>query len=113
LRHYHRNAGFNEQPISSPDFARLDFVDITPNPRFPRLNRADQRVLRFMKMFRGVLVFRRVATAHLSTNEAHAQVNPRVAKFYALLADMLIRLCEFDFFQVRAFCRHRFLLEVS
>jgi hypothetical protein len=38
-------------------FAGLNFVHITPDPRLTRLIGTDERVLRFVEMLGGVLVF--------------------------------------------------------
>jgi hypothetical protein len=50
-----RNIG-DSLPASGPKFAGLDFVYITPNPGFPGLVRADERVLGFTKVLGSVLV---------------------------------------------------------
>jgi hypothetical protein len=66
-------------------------------------------VLRFVEMFGGVLVLGRVAAPHMSADETQAQVNPGITSLDAVFAYMLVRLCDFDLVQVRAFFRHRFL----
>jgi len=43
-------------------------------------------VLGFVKMFRGVLVFGAVTTAHMATFQAQSQMHPRVTYFQALFA---------------------------
>jgi hypothetical protein len=95
-------------PISSFDLTRLDFVHIAPHPGFAGLNGTNQWMLRLVEMFGGVLVFRRVATTHMSTDQTQAQVNPGIAKLYAFSAYMRGRRSDFDLIEVRAFCRHRF-----
>jgi hypothetical protein len=40
----------------------------------------------FVKVFRGVLVFRTVATAHVATLQAQPQMHPGVAHFQTLFA---------------------------
>jgi hypothetical protein len=70
-------------------------------------------VLGFVEMLGGVLVLRRVTTAHVPANETHAQVHPGVAGFYAVFADVRVRLCELDLVQVYAFCRHPSLQKIS
>jgi hypothetical protein len=87
-------------------FSGLDFVYITPHPGFSRLVGTDERVLRLVKMFGGVLVLGRITTSHVSTNKAQAQVNPGVAGLNTVLTDVLIRFFDFDLIQVGAFCRH-------
>ena len=64
-------------------------------------------------MLGGVLVLGRVATAHMSTSEAQAQVNPPVARLNAVLADMRVGVLDFDLVQVGACFRHRFLQETN
>jgi hypothetical protein len=95
--------------VSSPKFTGLDFVHIAPDPGLPRLIGTDQRVLRFVEVFGGVLVLGRIATAHMSTSETQAQVNPGIARLNTVFAHMLVRGFDFDLVQVRAFFRHRFL----
>jgi len=95
------------------EFSGLDFVYITPHPGFSRLVGTDERVLRLVEMFGGVLVLGRITTSHMSTNKAQAQVNPGVAGLNTVLTDVLIRFFDFDLIQVGAFCRHRFLRESS
>jgi hypothetical protein len=92
--------------VSSPDFTRLDFVHITPDPGLPRLIGTDERVLRFVEVFGGVLVLGRIATPYVATTEAQAQVNPGVAGFDAALTHMLVRLLDFDLVQVGTFFWH-------
>jgi hypothetical protein len=70
-------------------------------------------VLGFVEMLGGVLVLGRVATAHMSTAEAQAQVYPGVARLNAVLANMLIGFCDFDLVQVGACFRHCFLQEIN
>jgi hypothetical protein len=63
-------------------------------------------VLRFVEMFGGVLVLRRIATAHMSTTETQAQMDPGIASFDAVLTHMLVRLLDFDLVQVGTFFWH-------
>ncbi len=62
-----------------------------------------------MEMFGGVLVLRGVAATHVAADHAQAQVNPGVAHFDALSADVDIGGGEFDLVQVLAFLRHYYL----
>jgi hypothetical protein len=95
-------------PASGSNFAGLDFVHITPNPRLPGFNGAHERVLRVVEMFGGVLVLRRIAAAYVSARETQAKVNPCVAKFHALLAHVGGGGSDFYLIQVLAFLRHFF-----
>ena len=70
-------------------------------------------MLGLMKVFRRVLILRRVAAAHLAANHAQAQVNPGVADFYALFADMLIGGAYFDLVQMLAFLCHDSLRNIQ
>jgi hypothetical protein len=81
----------------------LDLVDITPDPGLSALNRAHDRMFRFVKVLGRMLILRRVATADLATNKTHAEVNPHVAHLNALLTLMLVRSPDFDLIQMRAF----------
>jgi hypothetical protein len=94
---------------SDLQFAGLDFVDITPNPRFSGLDGTDQRVMIFMKMFGGVLVFRGVAAPNLAACQAKSKMYPGIACFDALLANMFGGLFDLDLVEMAAFARHRFL----
>jgi hypothetical protein len=67
---------------------QFNFIHVTPAPIFPRLKRFYDRVLRFMKMFCGVLVLGAVAAAHMATLQAQSQVHPGVAHFQTLLAPL-------------------------
>ena len=61
-----------------------------------------------MEMFGGVLVLGRIATAHLSANQAQAQVDPGVSHFHAFLTYVLVGLSDLDLIKVAAFFWHRF-----
>jgi hypothetical protein len=63
-------------------------------------------MLRFVKMFGGVLVLRGVTTGSMTADEAHAQVNPRVACLNAVFTYMLVGLRYFYLIEVRAFLWH-------
>ena len=63
-----------------------DLVDVTPAPVFTRLEGLDNRVVGRVEMLGRMLVFRRVAAADVSTNEALAQMYPGVASFQTILA---------------------------
>jgi hypothetical protein len=91
-------------------FAGLDFVHITPHPAFPRLDGANQRVLRFVEMLGRMLVLGRVATANVSATEAKTKVNPRVARLGTVLTHMFIGFSYLDLIKVGAIFWHRFLL---
>jgi hypothetical protein len=106
---FRRPNDFSEER-SRYKFAGLDLVHITPHPAFSRLDRANQRMLRFMEMLGRVLVLGRVATTNVPTNEAKTQVNPRITGFGTFLADAFFGFFEFDLIKVGAFFWHQFLL---
>jgi hypothetical protein len=87
----------------SGDFSRDDFIHVTPDPVFSRLNRAHHRMVFMMKMFGGVLILGRVAASCVSANHAHPQMYPGVAGFDAIFADVLIGSRNFDLIQMFAF----------
>jgi hypothetical protein len=84
-------------------------VNIAPAPIFSGLERLDDRVLGFMKVLGGVLVFGRIAAADVAAFQTQAQVHPGVSHFEAFFAATsagsdfahLIRVC--------AACSHIFL----
>jgi hypothetical protein len=92
---------------SSCKLTGFDFIHITPDPGLSRLDGAYQRMRGLMKVLGGVLVFRRVATACMSTNQAHAQVDPSVADLNAIFAYMLVRFSYFDLVKMRAYFCHK------
>jgi hypothetical protein len=96
--------------LSGDKFPRLDLVHITPDPGLPWLNGADEGMRGFVEMLRGVLVLGRIATAHVSANQAQAQVDPRVAGLNTFLTDMRGGTSEFELVEMGTFLRHRFLL---
>jgi hypothetical protein len=91
---------------SSCKFARFDLIYITPDPGLSGLDGAHERMFRVVKVFRGVLVLGRVATGRMSADQAHTQVNPRIASLNAVLAYMLVRFFYFDLIEVSAFLGH-------
>jgi hypothetical protein len=66
----------------------FDFVDVAPAPVLSALERFHDRVLRPMKVFRGMLVFRRIATTHMSALQAQSQMHPCVAHLQTLFASV-------------------------
>jgi hypothetical protein len=53
-----------------------------------------------------VLVLRRIATADMSADHAHSQVDPRIADLDAVLADMLAGLFYLDLIEMSALAGH-------
>jgi len=87
-------------------FPGLDLVHIAPNPRFSRLNRADQRMIDFVKVFGRVFILGRVAASHMAARQAEAQMYPRVPHLHAFFADMLLGLFDFDLIEVSTLTFH-------
>jgi hypothetical protein len=50
--------------------SRRELIHVTPDPRFSRLNGTHQRMFAAMKVLGGVLVLRRIATAHVPALQA-------------------------------------------
>ena len=74
--------------------SKCRLILITIRPRLSRLERLDNRMLRVVEVFGRVLVFRRVAAAHVPADHADTQVNPLVAQRHALGADVFARLLD-------------------
>jgi hypothetical protein len=58
------------------------------------------------KMLGGVLVFRRIAAAHMATAQTHPQVHPTVAHFQAFFAAFAIWLYALDLIEMGTFIGH-------
>jgi len=65
-----------------------------------------------MKMFGGVFVLGRIAATHVAALRAHAQVDPCVAGFDALFADVRVSADVFDLCEMSACSRHENLLRL-
>jgi len=87
-------------------FNGFDFIHVAPSPGFTGLDGSDQGVLAPVEVLGGVFIFRRIAASDVSAFETHPQVKPGVPDFYAVLADVLVRLGKLDLIQMRAFQRH-------
>jgi hypothetical protein len=55
-----------------------------------------------MKVFGGVFVLGRIAASHVAANHTHTQVDPGVAGFHAIFADMLVGRPNLDLLQMLA-----------
>jgi hypothetical protein len=62
-----RKAGFWRD--STLQFAGHDLVDIAPHPCFTWFDGTDQRVFRFVEVFRGVLVLGGIATSYVPARQ--------------------------------------------
>jgi hypothetical protein len=93
-----------------PLFLPQEFlVDVAPSPIFAGFERADERVLARVEVFRRVLVFRRVAAANVAAAQAEAKVDPGVALVEAFLAHVLLGFRDRDLIEVGALGGHAFL----
>jgi hypothetical protein len=92
------------------DFTGRKLVNIAPDPVFTRFNGANQRVLGTMEMLGCMLVLRGITAANVSAFQTKPQVDPRIAKFNALFADINICLRNLDLFHVRTALSQEFLL---
>jgi hypothetical protein len=55
-----------------------------------------------MEVFGSMFVFGRIAASHVAAFHAQAQVDPGVAGFHALFADVLVGGSDFDLIQMLA-----------
>jgi len=94
------------------NLSRKDFVHVTPDPTFSRLNGANQGVRAGMEMFGGVLVLRGIATTHVAADEAKPQVDPSVSQLHALFADMSVSVLDLNLVQMSAVFSHVFHLSL-
>ena len=71
-------------------FTSLDLVHIAPDPGFSRFDRAHERMFGVVEMLGRVFILRRIAAGRMSADQAHAQVNPRIASLNAVFTNMLV-----------------------
>jgi hypothetical protein len=90
-------------------FGKL-LVDVTPEPPFVRLRRADDRMTGAVEMFGGVAIFGGIAAADVSALQAGPEVNPGVAHGDALGAEMRRGSCVAALGKVFAECHLGFLI---
>jgi hypothetical protein len=72
------------------DSGKIDFhlIHKTPSPVLASLQRLHDRVLGFVKVFRGVFIFRGIAAANVAAFHAKAKVDPGIAGFQAFFASL-------------------------
>ena len=70
--------------------ARLqeDLIHVAPSPVFARFKGANDRVVRGVKMLRGVLILGLIAAPDMAANQADAKVHPRVSGLETILAPL-------------------------
>src|SRR5262249_53140961 len=79
-----------------------EVVDVAPEPRLARFERAHDRVGRRVEVLGGVAVRRAVAAADVAARLAHAQVDPPPTDREAVLATVGVRRDRLDGVEVRA-----------
>jgi hypothetical protein len=84
----------------------FDFIDVTPSPVLPRLERLNDRVVDGTKVLRGVFVFRAVAASDVPAAETQPEMHPCITHFEAFLASVGAGRHFLDFLQVLAGCGH-------
>jgi hypothetical protein len=77
-------------------------IHVAPGPVFARFQRFYDRVLGCVKVFGGVLVLGRIATADVAATHAQAQVDPFVAHLQALFTAVSVRLDVVNLIEVGA-----------
>ena len=87
------------------DEFELHLIYITPAPIFARLERFDDRVIRFVEVFCRVLVLRGVAATHVTTRHTEPQMNPRITHLQTFLASAGVRFDVLNLVDVLAY-RH-------
>jgi hypothetical protein len=94
------------QPLALGSDFDFHHIDVAPLPVFSRLERLHDGMMRGVIMFRGVLVLRTVATAHVTARQAEPQMNPTIALFKAFFAAGCSRLHIPDLIDVLARAFH-------
>jgi hypothetical protein len=70
---------------------KFDLIDVAPAPVFSGLKRLHDRVLRASEMLCGMLILRRVATAHVTAVHAQPQMDPGISHLQALFTAASVR----------------------
>ena len=91
---------------SELQFIEHQFINITPAPGFSRLKRFDNRMLSGAKVFGGVFVRRRVATADVAARHAEAQVQPGAATSQAVFTSFRTGRDRLDLIKMATFVSH-------
>jgi len=79
-----------------------NFIDVAPGPAFTRLDRPDNRVLAAVKMFGSVFVLGGITATHVAALRAQSEMDPGIAGFDAIFADVGIGVCDFHRAEVSA-----------
>jgi hypothetical protein len=83
-------------------FSGDHFIHVAPDPTFSGFDGPYERVRDMVKVFGCMLVLRGIAAADVAAYHAQAQVNPGVAHFYALFADVCFGGGDFDLIEMLA-----------
>jgi hypothetical protein len=90
-----------------------NLVDVTPAPIFTGLEGLDDGMIRRVKMLGCMFILRRVTTADMSTDQAFAQVDPRVPDFQAVFTAISAGCNLLDLIKMRTLLCHGFLLSLG
>jgi hypothetical protein len=72
----------NDSPQSGK--VQFEFVNVTPAPILPRLDRSHDRMLGRMEVLGSVFIFRRITTTNVPAAQTQAKVHPPVAHLQTL-----------------------------
>ena len=72
----------------------------TPAPVFSGFDGSHDGVVSVVEVFGGVLIFRRIAAADVTTAQTQAEVDPGIAHFQALLTSFCVRLHIMDLIEM-------------
>jgi hypothetical protein len=80
---------------------QFEFVDVTPAPILPGLNRSHDGMLARMEVLGSMLIFGRIATADVPATQAQAKVHPPVAHLQTLFTTSGMRFDVLDLIEMR------------
>ena len=86
-----------------------NFVHVAPSPVLAALIGANDGVTGLAEVLRRMFVLGRIAAPYVPALHAQAQMNPRIAGFYAVFTHVLVGARDLDLIQMRAFRRHEVL----
>jgi hypothetical protein len=86
---------------------QFDFVDVTPTPILPRLDRPHDGMLGRVKVFRGMFILGRIATTDVPATQAQTKMHPLIAHLQAFFATTGMRFDVLYLIEMRALS-HRY-----
>jgi hypothetical protein len=101
-----QNKKANEKAIVKNSRFEDQFVDETPHPILTGFDRLHDGMFAGVKVFGGMFILGRIATAYVATFAAQAQMNPSVARFQTFFAALGVRLNFLDVAEVRTMFAH-------